>query len=334
MRKNIHKILVTGGAGFIGSEFVRQSAARGSKIIVADCLTYAGDKARLVSAAGGIRFYKCDISKAPSLDKVFKNESPTHVVHFAAESHVDRSIYDASPFITANVLGTQVLLDISRKYKVEKFVHISTDEVYGEIARGRFNEESPLSPNSPYAASKASSDLLVKAYARTHNFPAVIMRASNNYGMWQYPEKLIPVVILKALKNQRVPVYAKGENVREWLFVSDCADAIRVVLEKGRIGEVYNVGSGHEKRNIETVKAILRLLGKPDSLIEFVKDRPGHDLRYALDCSKIKSLGWRVKIDFEIGMARTVEWNKENLSWLESKLVFLASYWKKVYKKQ
>jgi dTDP-glucose 4,6-dehydratase len=332
MRKKLCKILVTGGAGFIGSEFVRQAAALGYSIVVVDKLTYAGDLARIEGFRERIGFYKADICRAARLDAIFKKERPCCVVHFAAESHVDRSIHDAAPFIETNIAGTQILLDISRKYGVKKFVHISTDEVYGEIKRGCFTENSPFSPNSPYAASKAAADLLVRAYSRTHDFPAVIVRASNNYGPWQYPEKLIPVVILKALKNKKVPVYARGQNVREWLYVSDCAKAILLVLEKGRLGEVYNIGSGYEKKNIDTVKRLLTLLGKPHELIAYVKDRPGHDFRYCLDCSKLRSLGWKPKIDFQTGTSLTVEWNRQNLGWLESKLKALSVYWKKVYR--
>ncbi|HAJ57368.1 MAG TPA: dTDP-glucose 4,6-dehydratase [Candidatus Omnitrophica bacterium] len=332
MRKKLHKILVTGGAGFIGSEFVRQGAAKGYRLVVVDKLTYAGDLARLKDARGKFDFIRADICRAESLDAIFKKERPVSVVHFAAESHVDRSIHNAAPFIEANVAGTQILLDISRKYGVKRFVHISTDEVYGDIEKGCFTENSPIAPNSPYAASKAASDLLVKAYCRTHGFPALIARASNNYGPWQYPEKLIPVVILKALKDQKVPVYARGQNIREWLYVSDCAEAVFLILESGKLGEVYNIGSGYEKKNIDTVKRLLGLLGKPNGLISYVKDRPGHDLRYCLDCSKLRSLGWKPRIDFETGTALTVEWNKRHLYWLESKLEALTVYWKKVYR--
>jgi dTDP-glucose 4,6-dehydratase len=324
---------VTGGAGFIGSEFVRQGARAGRSLVVVDKLTYAGDTARLKEVKGKIKVYKADICRRAALETVFKKERPRCVVHFAAESHVDRSIHDASAFIATNVLGTQVLLDLARKYAIDKFIHISTDEVYGDIETGKFTEVSPLAPNSPYAASKAAADLLVKACIRTHGFAACIIRASNNYGPWQYPEKLIPVIILKALHDAKVPVYALGENVREWLYVEDCARAIFLVLEKGRLGEVYNIGSGQEKKNIETVKAILGLLGKPQGLIEFVKDRPGHDFRYALDCAKIRSLGWKPQVGFQEGLSRTVSWNREYRGWLESKLVQLSSYWKKVYKK-
>ncbi len=303
------KILVTGGAGFIGSEFVRQGVARGRKIVVVDCLTYAGDMRRLGTVKKDIAFYKTDICDRAGVSAVFKKERPDSVVHFAAESHVDRSIADASPFIETNVKGTQVMLDCAREFDVKRFVHISTDEVYGEIERGKFRETSPFNPNSPYSVSKAAADMLVRAYYRTYGLPVIVVRPSNNYGPWQYPEKLVPVVIHKARADKRVPVYAKGLNVREWLFVSDCARAVWLVLSKGKIGEAYNVGSAQEKRNIDTVKAILKLLGKPESLIEYVKDRPGHDIRYCVDTSKIHSqLGWKAQVDFAHGMKRTVEW--------------------------
>ena len=332
MRKKLPKILVTGGAGFIGSEFVRQGVRKGYPIVVADKLTYAGDIERLRDIKGKYAFYPVDICQGKAAGAIFEREKPEFVVHFAAETHVDRSIRDASPFIETNIRGTQILLDLSRKYPIKKFVHISTDEVYGEIKKGRFGESSVLAPNSPYAASKASGDLLIKAYVRTFGLKAVIARPSNNYGPWQYPEKLIPVVILKALRNQGVPVYARGENIREWLHVSDCAAAIFLILEKGRIGEVYNVGSGQEKRNIETVREILRMLGKPESLIRYVQDRPGHDYRYSLDCSKIRRLGWRPQVNFREGIGEVVEWNIKHLPWLESKLKYLTAYWEKVYK--
>lgn len=332
MRTKLHKILVTGGASFIGSEFVRQGVKKGYRIAVVDKLTYAGDLERLKEVEGRYKFYKTDICHKIQLDSVLRKEKPDSIVHFAAESHVDRSIYDVSPFIGTNIVGTQILCDLSRKYEIRRFIHISTDEVYGDIIKGSFREDSPLKPNSPYAASKASADLLIKAYIRTYGFPAMIVRPSNNYGPWQYPEKLIPVVILKALKDQSVPVYAKGENVREWLYVSDCAAAIFLILEKGRAGEIYNLGSGEEKKNIHTVREILRLLGKPENLIHYVKDRPGHDLRYSLDYSKLRALGFRPRVNFEKGLEEAVRWNLKNSGWLESKLKFLTAYWKKVYR--
>ncbi|MCD6311344.1 MAG: dTDP-glucose 4,6-dehydratase, partial [Elusimicrobia bacterium] len=232
--------------------------------------------------------------------------------------HVDRSIDNAGPFMATNVIGTQVLLDAAKKYKVKRFLHVSTDEVYGDILKGKFTENSPFSPNSPYAVSKAAADMLVSAYHRTYGLPVVIMRASNNYGPWQFPEKLIPVIIKNALENKRVPVYAKGLNVREWLYVADCAKAVLAILEKGEDGQVYNAGSGIEKKNIDVVKGILARLGKPDKLIKFVKDRPGHDIRYALDISKTRNiLGWKPETAFASGLKKTVDWYVENTKWTE-----------------
>lgn len=333
MRKRVpEKILVTGGAGFIGSEFVRQAVGENFLPIVVDRLTYAADMKRLDAVRGRFKFYQTDIASKSAVEAVFKNEQPCCVVHFAAESHVDRSISDVAPFIRANILGTEVLLEAARRHGVRRVIHISTDEVYGEIAEGRFTEESALAPNSPYAATKASADLLVKAYVRTYGFPAIIVRPCNNYGPWQYPEKLIPVVIIKALSGHPVPVYAKGQNVREWLHVSDCVAAVLAVLKKGVAGEVYNIGSGFERKNIDTVRAILRALGKPEKLIEFVRDRPGHDFRYALDFSKVKKLGWRPRIAPEEGFRSTVAWYCEHRAWFEAKRARLESYWKKVYK--
>lgn len=311
-------ILVTGGAGFMGSEFVRQAIKRVCPhrrltLIVIDKLTYAGDLARLDEVKGKYKFYKVDICDKAQIDSIFKKERPKIIVNFAASTHVDRSIQEPVPFIETNIKGTQVLLDASKKYKIKKFIQISTDECYGEIKKGSFSEDSPLRPNSPYAASKAAADLLIKSYIRTYNFPAIIIRPCNNYGPWQYPEKLIPLTILKALKNERVPVYAKGQNIREWLYVSDCIEAIFLILEKGRIGEIYNVTSGQEKRNIDVVSQILKILGKPQSLIEFVKDRPGHDIRYSLNPEKIKyELKWQAKVNFEDGLEKTVKWYIES----------------------
>lgn len=320
MRKGLSKILVTGGAGFIGSAFVRLAAEKGQKLIVVDKLTYAGDLARLESVKGRYVFYKTDICNKNFLDRIFKKENPDSVVHFAAESHVDRSISDASAFIRSNIQGTQELLDVSRKYRVPRFIHISTDEVYGDIIKGKFNEDSPLRPNSPYAASKAAGDLLVKSYIRTYKFPAIIIRPCNNYGPWQYPEKFIPVVISKALMNEKVPVYAKGLNVREWLYVEDTASAVYLLLKKGKLGETYNIGSSFEEKNIRLAKTIVNLLAKSPALISFVADRPGHDFRYSLDFSKLKKLGYRPVMDFKIGIKLTVEWNKANFNWVKSKI--------------
>ena len=326
-------ILITGGAGFIGSEFVRQAVKKGYKSVVVDKLTYAGDLERLKEVEDEITFYKSDIANKEFIEHIFKTEKPDVVVHWAAESHVDRSILDASPFIDTNVKGTQVLLDVAKDFGVEKFINIATDEVYGELGEeGQFYEDTPLEPNSPYSASKASADMLGRAYYRTHGLPVITVRPSNNYGYWQYPEKLIPVVILKALNNEPIPVYGTGENVREWLFVSDCADAVFEIMDKGKIGEAYNVGSGEEKKNIDVVKSILQILNKPEDLIEFVKDRPGHDFRYSLNVDKIKNeIGWEAKVKFEEGIEKTVAWYLENMEWVERKLKYLKEYWEKVY---
>lgn len=326
-------ILVTGGAGFIGSEFVRQISLRSYEVVVVDKITYAGDSKRLKDTEGRYKFYKVDICNKAGIDEIFKKENPQIVVHFAAATHVDRSIIDASSFMHTNVKGTQNLLDVSREHKIRKFIHISTDEVYGEIKKGEFTEESPLKPNSPYAASKAAADLLIRAYIRTYNFPAIIIRPCNNYGPWQYPEKFIPVIIYKALKNEKIPVYGKGKNIREWLYVSDCARGILKVMEKGKIGEVYNLGSSKKEVNLKLVKKILKVLAKPESLIKFVSDRPGHDWRYSLDSSKIIRLGWKPNTDFEAGIEETVSWYMKNLPWLQSKVKHLRNYWKKIYKK-
>jgi len=332
MRKKLCKILVTGGAGFIGSEFVKQAVKKRNRIVVVDKLTYAGDLERMKEIKSKIRFYKADICERKKIESIIKIERPKTLVHFAAESHVDRSIIDPTTFLNTNIIGTQILLDISRKFNLKRFIHISTDEVYGDIRKGCFKEASPLRPNSPYAASKAASDLLVQSYIRTYNFPAIIIRPSNNYGPWQYPEKFIPVVILKALRSDKVPVYADGKNRREWLYVSDCARGIFKVLEKGKNGDIYNLGSNEELRNIDVAKTILEILRKSRHLIWFVKDRPGHDFRYLLDSSKIEKLGWSPRVNFESGLRETIKWNQQNRKWLGKKTTILEQYWKKVYK--
>jgi dTDP-glucose 4,6-dehydratase len=326
------RLLITGGAGFIGSEFVRQGVDRGHKITVIDSLTYAGDEMRIRGVEGRFNLYKADITNREFVEHIFRKEKPQIVIHMAAESHVDRSIIDATPFIETNIKGTQVLLDVSKDYDIERVINMSTDEVYGEISDGRFEETSPLNPNSPYSVSKATADMLGRAYFRTYGLPVITVRPSNNYGLWQYPEKLIPVVILKGLNDERIPVYGSGTNVREWLFVSDCVDAIFSIMEQGRIGEVYNVGSGEEKQNIDVVKAILRLLGKSVGLIEFVKDRLGHDLRYSLNSGKIKNeLDWKAKASFEEGIEGTVRWYVDNMDWAGGKIDYLRQYWGRVY---
>lgn len=328
------KLLVTGGVGFIGSEFVRQAVKRGYDTAVIDKLTYAGDLERLKGVWDRIRFYRADISNREFMEHIFEKEKPDVVVHWAAESHVDRSILNPTPFIETNIKGTQILLDISKEKDLKLFINIATDEVYGELGEsGQFYENAPLNPNSPYSVSKAAADMLGRAYYRTYGLPVITVRPSNNYGWWQYPEKLIPVVILKALDDEPIPVYGTGENVREWLFVSDCADAVFEIIEKGKPGEIYNVGSGEEKRNIDVVKAILYILGKPESLITFVKDRPGHDFRYSLNIDKMKKeIGWEAKVRFEEGIEKTVRWYLEHLDWVKKKVEYLRDLWEKVYK--
>jgi len=333
MRKKFCKLLITGGAGFIGSEFVRQAVKKGQKVVVIDKLTYAGDLARLKEISGQYTFTKTDISQKTKLEAVIKKERPEQIIHFAAETHVDRSIQDALPFIQTNITGTQNLIDLARKYKIKRFLHISTDEVYGESQKGRFFETAAIRPKNPYSATKAAAELLVRAAIKTYNFPAIIIRPANNYGPWQYPEKLIPVIILKALKNKKVPVYGKGKQIREWLHVEDCAKGIHLILKKGKIKEAYNIGTYFECENVTTVKTILKLLGKPVSLIQFIQDRPGHDFRYSVNCTKLKKLGWKPKITFAIGIKQTIVWNLKHLKWLETKLNLLEIYWKKVYKK-
>jgi len=327
MRKRIPKILVTGGAGFIGSAFVRLLlqglSPKGTvpEIIVVDKLTYAGDLKRLEEVKGRFKLYKTDICSKNGVRSIFATEKPDIVVHFAAESHVDRSINDATPFVETNIKGTQILIDASREHKVQKFIFISTDEVYGEIANGKFNENSPIKPNSPYAASKAAADFLVQAYIRTNKFPAIIIRPSNNYGPWQYPEKLIPLAILRVLGEGKVPVYGKGLNVREWLYVDDCVRGIMTIIRKGKIGQVYNLGSACESKNIDTVKLLLKTIGVSQDKFEFVKDRLGHDIRYRLNSRKVtRELGWKPVVKLEQGLKLTVDWSLKHQRWLKSKL--------------
>ena len=277
MRIKSARILVTGGAGFIGSEFVRQAIVGGFKVFIVDSLTYAGDLERLKTFKGKFGFLKADINDGKKVTAVMKKFKPWAVVHFAAETHVDRSILDGRDALRTNVVGTQTMIESARACGIERFIHVSTDEVYGEIETGHFYETTPLNPSSPYSAAKAAGDLLIKSYARTYQFPAIIVRPSNNYGPWQYPEKFVPVIIYKALKNQKIPVYGRGLNVREWLYVSDCASAILTVLKKGKIGEVYNIGSGYERTNILVVETLLEMLGKPKNLVGLLRLRGQHE---------------------------------------------------------
>ena len=320
-------ILVTGGAGFIGTNFIRCYLAKHSdcSIVNLDKLTYAGNLENLrdVEADSRYRFVKGDVADRELVSQLFEKEDFDGVVNFAAESHVDRSILDATPFIVTNIGGTQTLLDIACRHwkgasQPRRFVQVSTDEVYGELGEtGRFTEESPLAPNSPYSASKASADLLCRAYFKTHGCPVVITRSSNNYGPYQFPEKLIPLMIVKAARNEKLPVYGDGTNVRDWIHVIDHCRAIDHVLQKGIPGEVYNIGGGYEKRNIDIVRLILDRLGKPETLIEYVKDRPGHDYRYALDASKInREMGWSAEYSFKSGIEETVQWYQRNERWV------------------
>ena len=316
------KILVTGGAGFIGSNFCRlliQDTDHG--VVNLDALTYAGNLESLEDIAGDPRyaFTRVDIREREAVQAAFEEHEPDIVVHFAAESHVDRSVLDASDFVTTNVLGTQVLLDVSRAQGIDRFVHVSTDEVYGSLGpTGAFTEETPLAPNSPYSASKTGSDLLVRAAFHTHGFPCVTTRCSNNYGPYQFPEKLIPLMIMNALEDKALPVYGDGKNVRDWIYVTDHCKGILAVMERGRTGEVYNIGGKSEKQNIEVVKTLLSILGKGEDLITYVKDRPGHDLRYAIDNTKIRTeLGWEPEHTFEVALRETVEWYLANREWCD-----------------
>jgi dTDP-glucose 4,6-dehydratase len=314
-------ILVTGGCGFIGSNFIRyyHEAHPEDKVINLDKLTYAGNPANLagLDTLPFYHFIHGDICHRGTVDALFLEHRVDAVVNFAAETHVDRSITGPAVFIETNAGGTNVLLDAAREHGIGRFVQVSTDEVYGSLGpEGKFTEETPLHPNSPYAASKAAGDLLALAYHHTHGLPVMITRCSNNYGPYQFPEKLIPLMISNALAGRQLPVYGDGLNVRDWLHARDHCAAVDLVLRNGRPGAVYNVGGGNERRNIDLVKLLLKLLGKPESLISFVKDRPGHDRRYAIDASQIRAeLGWKPEIAFEEGIARTVEWYLSNQEW-------------------
>lgn len=318
------KILVTGGAGFIGGNFVQYMVKKYPhyELYNLDVLTYAGDltKHHKIENMDNYHFIKADIADYNTMISIFEKEKFDFVVHFAAESHVDRSINDPGIFVRTNVMGTQVLLDAAKKVGVTKFVHISTDEVYGELdfdPTKLFTEETPLRPNSPYSASKASSDLLVRAYHETFGLPINITRCSNNYGPYHFPEKLIPLTISRVLKNQKVPIYGNGDNIRDWLHVFDHCSAIDLVLHKGVNGEVYNVGGHNERTNLDVVKTILHTLGKSEELIQFVPDRLGHDKRYAIDSSKLKRLGWKPIYTFEVGIAKTIKWYLDHNDWWE-----------------
>ena len=345
-------ILVTGGAGFIGSNFVKLMLEKHPdyKIINIDALTYAGNLENLKDIDGypSYEFIKVNIRDREKIEEIFKNNDITSVVNFAAESHVDRSIEEPEVFLTTNIFGTQVLLDTAKKYwKVNpkdkyckeykpgvKFLQVSTDEVYGALGEtGMFVESMPLMPNSPYSASKASADMIVRAYNETFGIPVNITRCSNNYGPYQFPEKLIPLMINNCLNEKELPVYGDGMQVRDWLHVSDHCSAIDTVLHKGKVGEVYNIGGNNEKTNIELVKLIICTLGKTEELIKYVKDRPGHDRRYAIDNTKITTeLGWKPAYTFEQGMKETIQWYLDNTEWIENIISGdYVNYYEKMY---
>ncbi|GIP47364.1 dTDP-glucose 4,6-dehydratase [Paenibacillus sp. J53TS2] len=315
------KLLVTGGAGFIGSNFIRYMLKRHPdyRVVNVDALTYAGNLENLQTVENhpNYTFVQADITDAIQMDDLIREEGIDVIVNFAAESHVDRSIAEPDVFVKTNVLGTQVLLDAARKYNLTKYVQISTDEVYGSLGEtGLFTEETPLAPNSPYSASKAGGDLLVRAYHETFGLPVNITRCSNNYGPYQFPEKLIPLMISKALVGEELPVYGDGLNVRDWLYVEDHCSAIDLVIHQGRNGEIYNIGGNNERTNLEIVRTILKQLGKPESLITLVQDRLGHDRRYGIDPTKtMTELGWKPKHSFETGIQETIRWYLDNKEW-------------------
>ena len=332
----MEKILVTGGAGFIGSNFVRYMLDKypDYEIVNLDSLTYCGNLENLqgIEDNPNYKFIKGDITDKALVFEIVSEMD--YVINFAAESHVDRSIEDPEIFIKSNILGTQVLLDAAKEYSVKKYLQVSTDEVYGSLGEtGYFREDTPLSANSPYSASKAGADLMVRAYNKTFGLPVNITRCSNNYGPYQFPEKLIPLMISNALENEPLPVYGDGLNVRDWLHVYDHCTAIDLVLHQGKVGEVYNIGGNNEKKNIEIIKLILENLDKPESLIKYVKDRPGHDRRYAIDSSKIQDeLGWKPKYTFETGIAETIQWYLDNKEWWEKvKSGEYLDYYQKMY---
>src|SRR6267154_2537199 len=314
------KIFVTGGAGFIGSNFIRHLLREKSihAIINYDKLTYAGNLANLHSVAHHphYQFVKGDICDAAAVEAAMRGCDA--IVHFAAESHVDRSIYEPTPVIQTNVTGTFTLLEVARRLSVSRFLHISTDEVYGDIPQGTHAaEDFPLYPSSPYSASKASSDLLVRSYVRTYKFPALLTRSSNNYGPYQFPEKFLPLMITNALQDEPLPIYGDGKQQRDWLHVEDNCRGILAVLERGRIGEVYNIGGSHVEENLSMAQRLLRLTGKPQTLLRYVHDRPGHDRRYALHCDKMeKDLNWKPAVPLEQGLRQTIDWYKANVKWM------------------
>ncbi len=340
----MESILITGGMGFIGSNFVHYllKNKKEYKVINIDYLTYAGNPENLRELErfdeNLYKFYKYDICDFDHILEVAKNEKVDYIINFAAESHVDRSIDNPDIFIKTNILGTQSLLNIAKKLKIKKFIQISTDEVYGSLnfKDPAFTEDLLLKPNSPYSASKASADLIVRSYFKTFNLPINITRCSNNYGPYQFPEKLIPLIINNAMNNQELPIYGTGQNIRDWIFVEDHCEAIYLVLKHGIPGEIYNIGGNSEISNLSLVKELLSVLNKPETLIKFVKDRPGHDLRYAINFNKIKSeLSWEPKTNIEDGLKYTVQWYLQNQDWLEHIInEEYLKYYEKMYKER
>ena len=332
------RVLVTGGAGFIGSSFIRYALRTRSDIAIVnfDKLTYAGNLRNLEEVARDPRyaFVRGDIAEPEHVAAAFQEHRPDVVVNFAAETHVDRSIEDTTPFLRTNVVGTQCLLEQARRSGVLKFVQISTDEVYGSLGNeGAFREDTPLDPSSPYSASKASADLWALSYFKTYGFPVLVTRCSNNYGPYQFPEKLIPVLVTNVMEGRSLPIYGDGLNVREWIYADEHSRAVLLALESGRPGEVYNIGSGHEKTNLEVVREVLQIMGKPESMIQFVKDRPGHDRRYAIDCSKIRNeWGWTSAVDFHTALAETIAWYQSRQDWIQGiKDASYLSYYERMY---
>jgi len=330
------KIIITGGLGFIGSNFIRYILEKHNEeeIINLDKMTYAGNPENLkdIENYKGYKFIKGDICDKELVDNLVSKEKPDVIINFAAETHVDRSILEPDAFIKTDIFGTHNLLETVRKYKIKKYLQISTDEVYGSIEKGLFTEQSNLKPNSPYSSSKAGADLLVRAYFKTYELPVLITRSSNNYGPYQYPEKLIPLFITNLIEGKKVPLYGDGLNVRDWLYVLDNCSGIDTVLRQGKLGEVYNIGADNEKTNKEITSIILKELGKDERSIEHVKDRPGHDRRYALDSSKLRKLGWKPEYDFEKAIKETIGWYKNNPDWWKKiKSGEYLEYYKKQY---
>jgi len=313
------KLLITGGLGFIGSNFIRHIMNKYPDywVINLDKMTYAGNPENLkdIEKDPHYKFVRGCITNEDLVNELVSSERPDVIIHFAAESHVDRSIHGSLDFIHTNVMGTRVLLDAAKNYKIERFIYISTDEVYGDIEVGSFKEDDPFAPNSPYSASKAAGDLLSRAYFKTFKVPVLITRSSNNYGPYQYPEKLMPLFITNILEGKKVPLYGDGLNIRDWLYVLDNCSGIDMILHRGKDGEAYNIGGDNERTNREITEIILKELDKDESWIEYVKDRPGHDRRYSLNSEKIKKLGWQPKYDFETAIKEKVDWYKNNVDW-------------------